>query len=468
MGDLSAGSPLTRRRFLIRLGGALGAASLPLVAACSQPAAPAGPAESKPAEAKPTEAAGPAAQQAPAAAKPGSLNVWFNANWNKVSDEALGNIFVEWGKKNNMEVEYQVISAQGNQKIAAALQAGQPPEIMEAWISTAYWWKLGELVEVSPLYQQLKTKGGGMFPVLDKLVTLGDNKQWAIPFEIYPWPMHARRDLWEGPDGFPKTWDQFMETAVKVQQPPKTYAFAMATGHETDHFGNFHDLMKAHGAAMQDASGKPTINQPGTVQALQLVKKMWVDLKIIPPDSIGATATNWNNEAYQKGRGLAIINPPTVYGALMVTDKELLDKTGLYPLPAGPSGSFTEITFKPFVIYKKAKNAEKAMDALAYFMEPERYRTYTESVVGRSVPVYKDLTKTDFFQKDPFNNLVKIVDGGGLPRFHAGLDSAWFGALIDSNVISDMMQKVVQQNEDPAKAVEWAQGEAEKLYDQYR
>jgi ABC-type glycerol-3-phosphate transport system substrate-binding protein len=195
---------------------------------------------------------------------------------------------------------------------------------------------------------------------------------------------------------------------------------------------------------------------------------MYNDAKIIPPDSIGATPTNWNNEAYQKGRALAIINPPTVYGFLAVNDKELLDKTGLYPLPAGPGGSYTELTYKDFVIYKKAKNAEKAKEALLYFMEPERYRTYTESVIGRSVPVYKDLTKTDFFQKDPFNNLVKIVDGGGRGRYHAGIPNAWLNATIDANIVSDMIQRVIQQNEEPEKALDWANAEILKLYDKFK
>jgi ABC-type glycerol-3-phosphate transport system substrate-binding protein len=368
-----------------------------------------------------------------------------------------------------MEVEYQVISAQGNQKIAAAVQAGQPPEIMEVWIGTAYWRKLGEIMETTPAFQQIKTKGGGVFPVVEKWATYEDGKQWAVPFEIYPWPMHARKDLWEqGGKGFPKTWDEFNEVAVKVQQPPRNYAFGLSTGRETDHFGNFHDLMKAHGASMQNEKGEPTFNSPGTLAALQLVKKQYVDLKIIPPESLGATATNWNNEQYQKRRALAVINPPTVYGALMVTDKELLDQTGLYALPAGPAGSFTELTFKDFVVYKKAKNAEKAFEALAYFMEPERYRTYTESVVGRSVPVYRDLTKTDFFQKEPFNELVKIVEGGGRTRYHAGIPNAWLNATIDANVVSDMIQRVVQQNEDPAKALEWANAEIMKLYDKFK
>ena len=149
--------PWSRRRFLGTLGALSGAA---LVAACSQPSSTA---PSKPAESKPAEAAKPAAPAAaaqataapaakpadakpadqpasPAAAAPepepkvvaGVFNVWFSANWNTVTDEAIGDTFVEWGKKNGgQKVEWQSIpgSPQLLAKQSAAVAAGQPPEV---------------------------------------------------------------------------------------------------------------------------------------------------------------------------------------------------------------------------------------------------------------------------------------------------------------------------------------------------
>src|SRR3954453_7569291 len=106
--------PLSRRHFLGTLGALSGAA---LVAACGQQStpAPSKPAETKPAETKPAEAAkpaapaaAPAATAAPAAAAPapdlkvtaGVFNVWFSANWNEITDKAVGGAFEQWGQKN--------------------------------------------------------------------------------------------------------------------------------------------------------------------------------------------------------------------------------------------------------------------------------------------------------------------------------------------------------------------------------
>ncbi|MCC6178423.1 MAG: hypothetical protein IT305_24220, partial [Chloroflexi bacterium] len=140
--------PWSRRTFFRRVGGL----SVVLVlAACGQPAAPAsksaaptpaGAAPSGPAASKPvatTAPAAPAAAPAPttaAAAKPtaeikpvasGVFNVWFSANWNTVTDEAVGNTFVEWGKQNGgLKVEWQSIPGSPQQlaKESAALAAG--------------------------------------------------------------------------------------------------------------------------------------------------------------------------------------------------------------------------------------------------------------------------------------------------------------------------------------------------------
>src|SRR5689334_17091823 len=104
--------PWSRRGFLGALGAASGAL---LLAACGQQSSPAAPA----AAAKPAApAAAPAATAAPAAAAPaaepkvtaGVFNVWFSANWNELTDKAVGDAFVKWGQNNGgIKVEWQSI-----------------------------------------------------------------------------------------------------------------------------------------------------------------------------------------------------------------------------------------------------------------------------------------------------------------------------------------------------------------------
>src|SRR6476646_1001019 len=144
--------PFSRRQLLSSAAGLAGAM---LLAACgsgkgetgaqattapTKAAAPAGGATIAPTTAaaagQPTTAA-PSAAAASGTAQPdltivsGKFNVWFSANWNTVTDEAVGNTFVDWRKKNNIQVEWQSIPGSPIilQKEAAAVAAGQPPEV---------------------------------------------------------------------------------------------------------------------------------------------------------------------------------------------------------------------------------------------------------------------------------------------------------------------------------------------------
>jgi multiple sugar transport system substrate-binding protein len=448
----AASARWSRRCLLLRLGRLAAAVPLALSVAC-RPSPPAEPA--------------PAGQAAPASAARGKLSVWFNASWNEVTNRAVGDLFAEWGRKNGVEIDSQALSGGQHEKIAAAIAAGQPPEIMQT--QTAYWRKQGELVETTPVVRQMQAQGSGLFPVAERAVTYEDGKHWAVPWGINGWPIHARRDLWErGGSGFPKTWDEFGAVAASIQQPPRTYGFGLATGLEGDATDNFVNLMWSFGARLADEHGAPALDSSGTVEALRLVRKWFVDLKIIPPESLSATLTAWNNEAYQKGRALAIINPTTVYGWLVVNDQDLLERTGLYALPAGPAGSFTQVDVWDFAVFRRARNADRALEALAYFVEPERYEAVIGAVQGRFVPVYRDLTKTDFWTTNAeFREMIKVAQTGRTSSY-AGPPMPWFAQMVNQHVISTMIRRVVQDGEDPAAAVSWAHGEVWKAYEQSR
>src|SRR6266496_134690 len=196
--------PWSRRDFLSTLGTL---SSAILVAACSPPSSPAAPVtDSKPAEGKPAAPAKPAEAPKPAEAKPASapaaaapepepkvvagvFNVWFSANWNTVTDEAVGNAFVEWGKQNGgIKVEWQSIpgSPQLLAKQSASLAAGQPPEVSRD--NLIYWYSLGEVGNLTELVNRNKGQAGGMYDVAIWSATAGDGVVIGAPYAIDVWP----------------------------------------------------------------------------------------------------------------------------------------------------------------------------------------------------------------------------------------------------------------------------------------
>jgi ABC-type glycerol-3-phosphate transport system substrate-binding protein len=463
--------PWSRREFIGTLG-VVGSALL--VAACGQQASPAAPtsAPAKPAESKPADAAKPAAPAAattaPAAAAkpaepelqvaPGVFNVWFSANWNEITDQAVGGAFEEWGKKSGVKVQWQSIpgSPQILAKQSASLAAGQPPEVVRD--NTVYFYSQGEMADLKELVNKFKGQAGGMYDIAISSQTYGDGAVIGAPYAIDVWPPQWRSDI-IGPANngqFFETWEKVIEIGPKVQKPPQTFTFAMAMGHEGDHVNNLMTILWAYGGRLADEKGVPDIKNPANKKGLEIIKQLW-DTKLVPPESFAQTVTSFNNETYQKGRGLIAINPATIMGWLLVNDKELADKTGIAQPPKGTAGSFAEGSSLAFNYFKKAKLADKAPSALESFMEPPVLEGISKSVEGRFVPVYRDHTKTDFWQTSKFAEMRKIAENGRIREWPAA-PQAWIPDVTDARyTLSDMMSKICKDGMKIEDAQEAAQ-----------
>jgi ABC-type glycerol-3-phosphate transport system substrate-binding protein len=479
--------PWSRRGFLGALGAASGAV---LLAACGQPSSPAAPAATtapaKPAEAKPTEAAKPAAPAAapapttaPAAAAkpaeaepkvtPGVFNVWFSANWNELTDKAIGDSFVAWGNKNGVKVEWQSIpgSPQILSKQSAALAAGQPPEVVKDYM--IYWYAQGEMTDVKDIANKFKDKAGGMYDIAFSSLTGTDGGMFAIPWAIDVWPPQWRIDV-IGPannGNFFETWDKLIEIGPKIQKPPQTFTYAMAIGHEGDHVNNLVTTLWAYGGRIADEKGVPDIKNAANKAGIETVKRMW-DAKLMPPEGFAQTVTSYNNETYQKGRALMAINPATIMGWLLVNDKELADKTGIAQPPAGPAGSFAEGGALAFNYFKKAKLADKAPSSLEAFMDPANLEVISKAVEGRFVPIYRDHAKGDFWEKSKFAEMKKIAENGRV-RPHPAPNQPWLDEVTDAKyTLSDMMSKILKDGMNIEDAQAWAQGEMMESYNKFK
>jgi hypothetical protein len=396
----------------------------------------------------------------------GTFNVWFSANWNGITDEAVGGAFVEWGKANGgQKVEWQSIpgSPQILAKQSAALAAGQPPELIRD--NAIYWYSQGEVADVKDIVSKFKDKAGGMYDIGISSQTSSDGAVIGAPYAIDVWPPQWRTDV-IGPANngqFFETWEKMLEIGPKIQKPPQTFTFAMAIGHEGDHVNNLVTILWAYGGRLADEKGIPDIKNPANKAGIDMVKKLW-DAKLMPPEGWAQTVTSYNNETYQKGRGLVSINPATIMGWLLVNDKELADKTGIAQPPRGTAGSFAEGASLAFSYFKKAKLADRAPSALEAFLAPENLEKISKSVEGRFVPVYRDHTKTDFWQTSKFAEMRKIAENGRIREWPAA-PQPWIPDVTDARyTLSDMMNKVCKEGMSIEDAQSWAQGDMMDSY----
>jgi len=397
---------------------------------------------------------------------PGVFNVWFSANWNNITDEAVGGAFVDWGKQNgNIKVEWQSIpgSPQLLAKQSASLAAGQPPEVSRD--NLPYWYSQGEVADLKDLVAKFKDKAGGMYDIGISSQTFSDGGVIGASYAIDVWPPQWRSDI-IGPannGNFFETWEKLIEIGPKVQKPPQTFTFAMAMGHESDTTNNLINVLWSYGGRLCDEKGVPDIKNPANKKGIEIVKQMW-DAKLMPPEGFAQTVTSYNNETYQKGRGLIAINPATIMGWLLVNDKELADKTGISPAPAGSAGSFAEGLSLAFNYFKKSKMADKAPSAIEAFMDPPNLEKVAKSVEGRFVPVYRDHTKTDFWQKSKFSEMRKIAETGRI-REWPSTQQPWLPDVQEARFsLSDMLSKVLKDGMSIEDAQAWAQNDMMDAY----
>jgi ABC-type glycerol-3-phosphate transport system substrate-binding protein len=459
----------SRRQFLARNAWAMGLV-LAACAAPEQPAAskPAGQPTSAPPGAAPaptTAAAAGAAPAGQAGAPSGVFNIWFSANWNEVTDKAVGDTFTEWGAQKGIKVEWQSIPGSPQQlaKESAAVAAGQPPELNNA--NRVYWYSQGEMADLKDLVGKFRDKAGGMYEIGVSSNTVADGAVIGAPYAIDVWPAHWRMDVIGQATGgrFFETYEEMLQLGPKIQQPPRNYVYSMALGHEGDHMNNMVTMLWAYGGRIANEQGVPDITNPANKAGIDMAVQLW-KAKLIPPDTFAQTVTSWNNETYQKSRGLISINPCTIMGWLLVNDKELGDKTGLSLPPKGSAGSFAEGASISFNYYKKAPLAKEALSALEFFMQPEKLERISKSVEGRFVPVYRDHAKTEFWTTSKFAELKKIAEFGRV-REYPSAPVPWLADVTDARyVMSDMMSKIVNDNMAIEDAQNWAQ---EQMMDSY-
>ncbi len=243
----------------------------------------------------------------------------------------------------------------------------------------------------------------------------------GVPLAVNPWPMHTRLDLLEKAKvDYPKTWDEFIETSKKIQEPPRLFAFGICLGLAADTTNNFTNMMWCYGGKTVEADNKTVaLNSAENVAALKVLEAMFKTHKIIPPGAISWDDSG-NNKAYQSKQAAFVMNPTSIYAYLDGNDKDLQKVTGLFPVPAGPKGSFSQIDTWSLGLFKKGPYPELGKGLIEYYMQPANYDKIVQSTGGRWVPVYKRLFDSPFWKEKPvFKHFTQMAEQG-VPLSYAG------------------------------------------------
>jgi len=158
------------------------------------------------------------------------------------------------------------------------------------------------------------------------------------------------------------------------------------------------------------------------------------------------------------------MNPTSVYAYLDGNDKDLQKVTGLFPVPAGPKGSVSQIDTWSLVLFKKSPYPELGKGLIDYMLQPQNYDKIVQSTGGRWAPVYKRLFDSPFWKEKPvFQHFIQMAETG-VPVSYAGSPTPAAGEVLNTHVVGKMVQRVLVDNWPAEKAVEEAHKVIAEIY----
>jgi multiple sugar transport system substrate-binding protein len=385
------------------------------------------------------------------------LIYWHLSTFTPLADEAARTQFDEFRKMAGLsesEAAFVPTAQQDlNSRLAAALETNAPPDVVRLYESEVQKYRAqGHMMDVTDLVSKMQGEEGGLFESSLTAVAY-DGKYWSVPFAINPWPMHVRTDVLEdnGLD-YPKTWDEFVETCLKIQKPP-FYGYGMDLGLTADATDNIMQICWCFGGKTFNADGTPAFDNEGNIAGFTFINEMYNEHGIIPRGVIGNGDTAWNNKAYQSGQVAFIQNPTSVYAYLSGEDPELMKKTGLFGVPEGPAGAVNQIDTWSLGLFNQSPYPDLAKGLAEYMMEPTRYNEVITNSNGRFVPVYPDLFNDPWWTSRPeFSKFIEIANTG-VPVSYESPPTATAGEVLTTHLIPEAMQLVLVDGVDPAEAI---------------
>ncbi len=401
------------------------------------------------------------------------VNVWIISTRTQAGDAKIGEQVKAFCKMKNMAVDFSVVPTEQIQaKIAAAIEAGHPPDLVQMLGHIVQYYASQDLlVDVSDIVSEIKKKGGGIYESATLPLVTKDNRQWGVPVEVELWPMYMRKDLVERA-GFsaPETWEELRKIAKAAQDPSKRiYGFGIPLSKCGDATTHIRELIWAFGGKLIEADGKTVaVNSPETLAAVQFIADMYLKDKSIPP---GATSWNdaGNNAIYQTGQAVFIQNPGSVYRWMLENDNTLLENTELIPWPAGPGGPShtSEGGCIAWMAFKGANNVAFVKEMLRYLYEPDRYGEMVSAVNGRFFPIYKEVAQYPLFKSRFFKNYGKIAQDARIAGWPAP-PSVPMSECDSRYLLVDMVQRVILQGMPPQKSLDILEEEMNKIYAKYQ
>jgi hypothetical protein len=162
------------------------------------------------------------------------------------------------------------------------------------------------------------------------------------------------------------------------------------------------------------------VNSPEGVKAVQLIRDMYQKRRMIPREVLSRDNSG-NNKVYQ-GRQVAFAHDSLrIFSSLLIDDKHLAGRTGLFLAPGCPGGRPKMILTDCHAVFKAGPYPEIAKGLIRYLMEPAWHEEFIVATQGRYLPAFPQLTEDLFWSSRPqCVHFLEVAREGGPSAGTAG------------------------------------------------
>jgi len=317
-------------------------------------------------------------------------------------------------EKEHPNIKVELISPpteQADQKIQQMLQSGSGVDVLEVRdLTVGPFSNNGWLYDMAP---DLKTWDG-----LDKLTDQAqkftinaDGKSYFIPYGFYGLSLFYRTDLVKqaGFEGAPKSWEDLVEQAAKIQNPAQNrYGYAFRGGPNSA--GQLMSILEAYNADNLDVanaykvkSGKTIFTTPESQTALDKYVELY---KTGSPESSVSWGYAEMVQGFTNGSTAFLLQDPEVIAT--VKESSLTeDQWGVAPNPVGPTGKAAwPMATAGWGVTQFSKHKAEAVE-LVKWLAGDPSTTFAKE--NSLVPILQAAGEDEFFKTGPWAAYVEMT-----------------------------------------------------------
>jgi ABC-type glycerol-3-phosphate transport system substrate-binding protein len=336
----------------------------------------------------------------------GKVSIAFWDHWVPEGNEVMKKQCLEWGTKNQVDVQADFVTSVGSKNIltiAAEAQAKTGHDVQQL----PGWEAQNHADDLEPVDDVMKVLMGQYGSVAEANEYLAKSKGvWrAVPtsagnqnkgpcgrisvlkdvagldvVKMYPPSADATAEAenW--------TYDAMLKAAEACQKAKMTFGIGLGT--TADSVDTAGAIFAAYGAEVVTAKGDITVKTDAVRQVLEYAQRL---VKFLPEDAVSYDDAS-NNRALISGQSALIWNPPSAWAVARRDAPKVAEDCWTFPAPKGPKGRFLPAGVFSWGVWNFSTNKTAAKELITFLSQRDNVEARCTVTLGYDVPPFTSMT----------------------------------------------------------------------------